>query len=164
MKCILIIIDGVGDVGMNSLGRKTPLQERDYSFYNAISSTGLNGIMDPVETGLGCGSDTAHMSILGYNPFKHYRGRGCFETMGVGIPMDSEEIGFKCNFAHMEDSGVVSLRRVDRDFDQWGLKLVDVIHGIKIPGFEEYEVSCFHATEHRCGLKIKGPNLSEASS
>ena len=34
---------------------------------------GLNGIMDPVETGLGCGSDTAHMNIFGYNPFKHYR-------------------------------------------------------------------------------------------
>jgi 2,3-bisphosphoglycerate-independent phosphoglycerate mutase len=29
---------------------------------------GLNGIMDPVEPGLGCGSDTAHMSILGYDP------------------------------------------------------------------------------------------------
>jgi len=26
--------------------------------------------MDPVEPGLACGSDTAHMSILGYDPRK----------------------------------------------------------------------------------------------
>lgn len=29
---------------------------------------GLNGLMDPVEPGLACGSDTAHLSILGYEP------------------------------------------------------------------------------------------------
>lgn len=38
---------------------------------------------------------------------------------------------------------------------------MDVIHRIKIPGFDDYEVSCFHATEHRCGLKVRGMNLSE---
>ena len=42
VKCILIIIDGVGDVGMNCLNRQTPLQEREYPFYNAISSTGFH--------------------------------------------------------------------------------------------------------------------------
>lgn len=29
---------------------------------------GVNGLMDPVEPGLACGSDTAHMSIFGYDP------------------------------------------------------------------------------------------------
>lgn len=32
-------------------------------------TAGLTGIMDPVETGLACGSDTAHMNIFGFNPF-----------------------------------------------------------------------------------------------
>lgn len=70
--------------------------------------------MDPVEPGLACGSDTAHMSIFGYNPFKLYRGRGAFETLGSGIPMNFEEIAFKCNFAHMNKDGIVLKRRVDR--------------------------------------------------
>lgn len=43
--------------------------------------------MDPVEPGLACGSDTAHMSIFGYDPRSFYRGRGAFESMGAGIPM-----------------------------------------------------------------------------
>lgn len=59
--------------------------------------------MDPVETGLSCGSDTAHMNIFGYNPFKEYRGRGSFETMGAGQEMEPNEIAFKCNFAHMDE-------------------------------------------------------------
>ena len=82
---------------------------------DAISLTGINGMMDPVETGLGCGSDTAHMSIFGYNPFELYRGRGSFETIGSGLPMEFNEIAFKCNFAHMDaKTGIVLKRRVDR--------------------------------------------------
>lgn len=59
--------------------------------------------MDPVETGLACGSDTAHLNIFSYNPFQFYRGRGSFESMGSGIPMSENDIAFKCNFAHIED-------------------------------------------------------------
>jgi 2,3-bisphosphoglycerate-independent phosphoglycerate mutase len=29
-----------------------------------------------------------------------------------------------------------------------------------IPGFLDYKVSCSHATEHRCGLRVSGPDLS----
>nr|DAD39093.1 TPA_asm: hypothetical protein HUJ06_013416 [Nelumbo nucifera] len=30
--------------------------------------------MDPVEVGLACGSNTAHLSLLGYDPTIYYRG------------------------------------------------------------------------------------------
>lgn len=40
--------------------------------------------MDPVEPGLACGSDTAHLSLFGYDPRTYYRGRGAFESMGAG--------------------------------------------------------------------------------
>ena len=32
---------------------------------------GLTGLMDPVEPGLACGSDTAHLSIFGYDPRRY---------------------------------------------------------------------------------------------
>lgn len=60
------------------------MQKAKIPIFDALSKSGINGIMDPVETGLSCGSDTAHMNIFGYNPFKEYRGRGSFETMGAG--------------------------------------------------------------------------------
>jgi 2,3-bisphosphoglycerate-independent phosphoglycerate mutase len=40
---------------------------------DAISKSGINGEHDPVQAGLACGSDTAHMQIFGYNPFKLYK-------------------------------------------------------------------------------------------
>jgi len=74
--------------------------------------------MDPVETGLACGSDTAHLNILGYNPFDVYNGRGSFETIGSGLQMESDEIGFKCNFAYMNpETKIVEKRRVDRYYN-----------------------------------------------
>jgi len=43
--------------------------------FDAIAKSGISGIMDPVETGLACGSDTAHMNIFGYDPFTYYKGK-----------------------------------------------------------------------------------------
>lgn len=58
--------------------------------------------MDPVEPGFACGSDTAHLSILGYNPRTYYRGRGAFEAMGAGLNMHIGDVAFKCNFATIQ--------------------------------------------------------------
>ena len=51
----------------------------------AAAAAGLCGVMDPVEPGLACGSDTAHLSLFGYDPRTYYRGRGAFESMGAGV-------------------------------------------------------------------------------
>lgn len=51
--------------------------------------------MDPVQAGLACGSDTAHLSMFGYDPRRYYRGRGAFETMGAGLEMRPGDIAFK---------------------------------------------------------------------
>lgn len=32
------------------------------------AAAGLNGLVDAVEPGLACGSDTSHMNLLGYDP------------------------------------------------------------------------------------------------
>ena len=85
-KLLLVLIDGIGDVAIPDLGYKTPLQKSHTPWLNRLAgktwfvdiyihvlilpliACGLNGLLDSVEPGLACGSDTAHMSILGYNP------------------------------------------------------------------------------------------------
>ena len=71
------------------------------------------------------------MSILGYNPFEEFRGRGTFETLGAGLELLPGQLGFKCNFAYMHpDTKVITHRRVDRQFDKWGLELVEYLDGL----------------------------------
>ncbi|OMJ66147.1 hypothetical protein SteCoe_37118 [Stentor coeruleus] len=155
------MIDGIGDSQNVALGGKTYIEEAKTPSLDRILAAGLSGVMDPVETGLACGSDTAHMSIFGYNPLKFYQGRGSFETMGAGLELGYDEIAFKCNFATFDSTtGIVTKRRVSRNFYMWGLPIIDAINNLPVTGFENYIISVKHATEHRCGLKITGPNLS----
>jgi 2,3-diphosphopglycerate-independent phosphoglycerate mutase len=94
-RVAFVLIDGVGDVSLPRFGLKTPLQAAKLPNLDAIASAGVNGLMDPVEVGLGCGSDTAHLSLLGYDPRVYYRGRGAFESMGAGLAMSPGDIAFK---------------------------------------------------------------------
>lgn len=94
-RVAFVLIDGVGDVSLPRFGYKTPLQAAKVPHLDAIASAGVNGLMDPVEVGLGCGSDTAHLSLLGYDPRVYYRGRGAFESMGAGLAMSPGDIAFK---------------------------------------------------------------------
>ena len=73
-RVAFVLIDEVGDVSLPRLGDKTPPEAAKIPNLDAIASAGINGLMDPVEVGLGCGSDTAHLSLLGYDPRIYYQG------------------------------------------------------------------------------------------
>ncbi|XP_050269910.1 uncharacterized protein LOC126713977 [Quercus robur] len=160
-RVAFVLIDGLGDVSLPRLGFKTPLQAAKVPNLDAIASAGVNGLMDPVEVGLGCGSDTAHLSLLGYDPRVYYRGRGAFESMGAGLAMSPGDIAFKSNFATLDEkTGIVTSRRADRHFEEEGPILCAALDGMKLPSFPQYEVRVRYATEHRCGVVVKGPRLS----
>ncbi|KAG0600130.1 hypothetical protein M758_11G009200 [Ceratodon purpureus] len=160
-RVAFILVDGLGDVGIPSLGFKSPAEAAKTPNLDALASGGVSGLMDPVEPGLGCGSDTAHLSLLGYNPRIYYRGRGAFESLGAGLAMVPGDIAFKSNFATIdEESGVVTSRRADRHFEGPGPILCGALNGLKLPSYPEYKVSVRYATEHRCGVVVSGPGLS----
>lgn len=160
-RVAFILIDGVGDVSLPRFRLQTTLQVADTPNLDAIASAGVNGLMDPVEAGLGCGSDTAHLSLLGYDPRVYYRGRGAFESMGAGLAMAPGDIAFKSNFATIdENTGIVTSRRADRHFEEEGPILCAALDRMKLPSYPEYEIRVKYATEHRCGVVVKGPKLS----
>lgn len=162
MRVVWVMIDGLADVAVASLDHRTCLQAARVPEMDRLARLGLNGLLDPVEPGRACGSDTAHMSVFGYDPREHYRGRGAFESMGAGLHMEPGDIAFKCNFATLDrDRRIVVSRRADRDFEGLGPVLCAAIDGIRLDDFPEYQVSVQYATEHRCGVRVRGPNLSD---
>jgi 2,3-bisphosphoglycerate-independent phosphoglycerate mutase len=53
------------------------------------------------------GSDTAILSILGYDPARYYTGRGPLEAMGMSVLFDQDAIAFRCNFITEEEGKIV---------------------------------------------------------
>ena len=158
------MIDGLADYTVTE-DHKTTLQKAFTPTLDSLAAQNISGIHDPVQSGLACGSDTAHMSIFGYEPLKYYDGRGGFECLGSGLDLEVGDIGFKSNFAFMDtETGIVIKRRVDRQFPKWGLPLCEALNGITIPNYPDHTVFCKYATEHRCVIKITGPNLSNQIS
>ncbi|KAK9802767.1 hypothetical protein WJX73_010854 [Symbiochloris irregularis] len=134
-----ILIDGLGDVTIPSFGQRTPLQAAHTPILDAVAAAGLNGLLDPVEPGLACGSDTAHLSLFGYEPRTYYRGRGAFESMGAGLHMSEGDIAFKCNFATCDAAtGIVVKRRADRQFEREGPVLCAHLDGLQLPSYPEH--------------------------
>ena len=118
-----------------------------------------------MEPGLACGSDTAHMSLFGYDPRHLYRGRGAYESMGAGLSMQPGDIAFKCNFATLDTAtGIVLHRRADRRFEEEGPTLCSALNGLSVPGYPQHTISVKYATEHRCGVVVRGPGLTDAVS
>jgi 2,3-diphosphopglycerate-independent phosphoglycerate mutase len=94
-KILFLLIDGLGDVPCEEMQNRTALQAARLPTFDWLATKGLTGLMSPVEPGIACGSDTAHLSILGYDPRIYYKGRGAFETIGAGLPMAPGDIAFK---------------------------------------------------------------------
>lgn len=76
MKGIVLVMDGMGDRPLKEFDNQTPLQAANTPNMDEMAKNGITGIMDSIAPGIIPGSDTAHLSILGYDPYEVYTGRG----------------------------------------------------------------------------------------
>lgn len=51
-----VMVDGIADVSIPDLGRKTPLQYVQVPTFDSVASCGISGLMDPVQV---CGHESA---------------------------------------------------------------------------------------------------------
>ncbi len=156
MKVMLIILDGMGDRPSEKLGGRTPLEAAKTPNMDTLAMVGINGMMDPIAPGIRAGSDTAHLSILGYNPFDVYTGRGPFEAAGEGLELRPGDIAFRCNFATVDDDMNVIDRRAGR-IKEGTKELAEMLDGMEIEGVK---VIFKESVEHRAVLVLRGEGLS----
>jgi len=79
-KILLLVLDGISDRPCPELGNRTPLQAALTPVLDRIARDGICGIMDTIGPGIRPGSDTSHLSLLGYDPHEYYTGRGPLEA------------------------------------------------------------------------------------
>jgi 2,3-bisphosphoglycerate-independent phosphoglycerate mutase len=151
-KILLVVLDGAAD--RPSVNATTPLAAANTSYINQLAREGILGTLDVIAPGTPPGSDTAHLSLLGYAPKKVYTGRGPFEAAGVGIEVRPGDIAFRGNFATVKNGTVVD-RRAGRISDTR-----ELAEAIK----EQVHLDCeffFKASAgHRAALVLRGEGLS----
>ncbi len=90
-KCILILLDGLGDRSYPSLGNRTPLQAARTPVLDGLAAVGANGLYHASAQGLALPSENAHFSMFGYNE-DEFPGRGALEALGAGISLEQDDV------------------------------------------------------------------------
>jgi len=114
-KILYIVLDGLGDRPVKELGDKTPLEAAFTPYLDRLAQTGKSGLVSPLAKGVAPESDIAVISLLGYDPYKYYTGRGPLESFAEGLKVNDGDVALRVNFATCADDGVTIIdRRVAR--------------------------------------------------
>lgn len=159
MKGLILIMDGMGDRPIKELGNKTPLEAANTPNMDKMAAEGITGIMDSIAPGIIPGSDTAHLSILGYDPYEVYTGRGPFEANGVGVDVLAGDIAFRCNFSTVDENLIVTDRRAGR-IKEGTKEIVDELNTMVLEDYPDVKIIFKESTGHRAVLVLRGQGLS----
>jgi len=107
-KCVLILLDGLGDRAYESLDGQTPLQAARAPALDRLAAMGANGLYHAVRPGVALPSESAHFAMFGYRPAE-FPGRGALEALGAGVPLGPDDVAVLAHFAgiHAEDGCLV---------------------------------------------------------
>ncbi|AUS96613.1 cofactor-independent phosphoglycerate mutase [Clostridium thermosuccinogenes] len=103
MKYIVIIGDGMADYPVPQLGNKTPLQKANKPNMDFLAKHGEIGMVRTIPEGISPGSDTANLSVMGYDPRKYYTGRSPLEAVSMGIELSDTDVALRCNLVTLSE-------------------------------------------------------------
>lgn len=113
MKYVIVLGDGMADLPIDELGGKTPLEYAETPMMDALASKGEIGMVHTIPDGMKPGSDTANLSVLGYDPQKYYSGRSPLEALSIGVDMKPTDVALRCNLVTLsEEEGAYEERRI----------------------------------------------------
>lgn len=103
VKYVIILGDGMADEPLPQLDGKTPLAYARTPALDRLSAKSEIGMVHTIPDGMKPGSDTANLSVLGYDPRKYYSGRSPLEALSIGVPMRETDVALRCNIVTLSD-------------------------------------------------------------
>jgi 2,3-bisphosphoglycerate-independent phosphoglycerate mutase len=153
-KIIYVILDGMGDLPVDSLGGKSPLEAAVKPNLDMLAKSGKMGRIIPVDKDIPPESDAAVMSLLGYDVHKFYTGRGPIEAMGAGINIRPGELAWRANFGTVNSDWKIQDRRAGRDLsDEEAEELALAVQSEVVLDGAEFVFK--HTVSHRAVLVIR---------
>lgn len=145
MKYIIVLGDGMADEPVESLGGRTALQAASTPNMDAMAKESESGMAYMVPEGMAPGSDTANLSVLGYDPVKYYSGRSPLEALSIGVDLESSDVSFRCNLVTLSEEEDTYEERIILDHSSGEISsedaavLLDALkEGLKKEGYEFY--------------------------
>lgn len=103
----------MADEPIEALGNQTPLEYANTPMMDRLSRQGEIGMAHTIPDGMKPGSDTANLSVLGYDPRKYYSGRSPLEALSIGVKMKDTDIALRCNLVTLsEEEDAYEKRRI----------------------------------------------------
>lgn len=103
MKYVVILGDGMADDPIDEINGMTPLEYADTPTMDEMAKVSEVGLVHTIPEGMSPGSDTANLSVIGYNPEKYYSGRSPLEALSIGVDMKPTDISFRCNIVTLSE-------------------------------------------------------------
>ena len=111
-RCVLMVLDGLGDRSYSSLDHKTPLECAYTPNLDALAALGSNGLFHADRLGVPLSSQDAHFSLYGYDRDEIPR-RGILEAVGSGTEVGPRDVAILARLVTAEEKqGILNI--VDR--------------------------------------------------
>ncbi len=154
MKGVFVILDGVADESISSIGNKTPLEAAKTPNLDEIAKKSRMDYCYTVKEGVAPESSAAIVSLLGYDP--NFAPRGPIEARGLGVKLKNGDLAFRCNFATIDDLNNLNIldRRAGRTLTTEEAKILAkaVNENVKLP----FKFEFYPSIQHRGVLVIRG--------
>ena len=104
------------------------------------------------------GSDTANLSVIGYDPKKYYTGRSPLEALSIGVDMKTTDVALRTNMVTISEDDVPYEEKTIIDHSSGEISTEDaavlleaVKEGLKKEGYEFYLGTSYR---HPCGQTV----------
>ena len=104
MKYVVVLGDGWRTTECPA-GQRTPLQYARKPNIDFLAANGELGMVRTIPEGMSPGSDTANLSVMGYDPRKYYTGRSPLEAVSMGVKLSDADLSFRCNLVTLDTDG-----------------------------------------------------------
>ena len=120
MKYIVVLGDGMAGYPLEKLDGKTTLEAASTPVMDRLAQTSEIGTASMVPEDMAPGSDTANLSVMGYDPKIYYTGRSPLEALSIGVDMAEDDVSFRCNLVTLseEEEAYEDRRMLDHSSDE----------------------------------------------
>ena len=135
----------MADEPLEVIGNKTPLDVANKPGMDRLAKQGEVGLTCMVPEGMAPGSDTANLSVMGYDPKIYYTGRSPLEALSIGVDMEPTDVSLRCNIVTLseeeacyEDKKVIDHSSSEISTEDAAVLLEALKEGLQKDGYEFY--------------------------